>query len=153
MSPILRPLDNMSGSRQAKAEGELTLGELEALACTGLSGLLALLHPRITAHEALLLEATSQLAVDLDKSTGDGETDGTGLADEAATGGVDAQIILALQIRKLQGQEKGVLQAESGEILLERTLVDGDLAGAFTHLQARYRVLAAADGRDGFTHV
>ena len=56
------------------------LGELEALASTGLTGLLTFLHAVIASEQASLLQDRAELRISSDQGTGDAHTSGTHLA-------------------------------------------------------------------------
>ena len=72
----------------------LTLGELEALAGLGLTGLLTLYGTRVASHEAFHAKCMLVLGVDFYKSAGDGKTKCLGLTLVAATVKVYVDVIL-----------------------------------------------------------
>ena len=63
------------------------LGELEALAGSGATGLFALLHAGIAGQETFLLEWQAEGFVDFEKGAAEREAKGAGLTVDAATGG------------------------------------------------------------------
>jgi hypothetical protein len=69
-----------SGVFSRRVAMSLTLGELEALAGTGLTGLFAFLHARVAGEEASLLEHATQFRVHLNQGAGNTMAKGTGLS-------------------------------------------------------------------------
>ena len=66
---------NLEGEEERKMKMILTLGELEALAGLGLTGLLTFNDARVAGHEAFGAEGGLVLGVDFHESAGDGETE------------------------------------------------------------------------------
>ena len=122
----------------------LTLGELEALAGFGTTGLLALYDARVAGHEAFGTERALVLGVDLHEGAGDGETESLGLTFVTAAVEVDFDVILLGLLECQEGLLYDVLKDGRGEVYFEGTLVDGDLSVAFLHDYACYGGLAAA---------
>ena len=89
---------------------ESALGELEALAGTGATGLFALLHARIAGQKAFLLERQAERCIDFEKGAAKGEAESTGLTIDAATGGFHQDIIAVNRIRDFQRTEDLVLK-------------------------------------------
>jgi carbohydrate-selective porin OprB len=110
--------------------GRLTLGELEALAGSGLAGLFAFTCTWVTAEKTLGLQGGTELGVVKDQSAGDRELDGIGLAVHATSAGDRFDVKLVLQVRDLEGLEKLALQSEGGQDFFERLVIDGDFSGA-----------------------
>ena len=79
----------------------LTLGELEALACLGLTGFLTLYRTRVAGHEAFCTECGLVLGVNLYKSAGDSQTECLCLSFVTAAVEVDLDVILAFRLRVL----------------------------------------------------
>ena len=67
-----------------KAKRELTLGELEAFAGAGATGLLTFLLPGVTGHHAGGLEGGAKFCIEEHEGTGDAVAKSTGLTDVAA---------------------------------------------------------------------
>ena len=79
---------------------------------------------------------------------GEAVADRAGLAREAAAGDRDDDVELAMAVRDVQRLLQDHAQHRPGEVLLDRALVDGDLARAGLDPDAGDRVLALA-GRVG----
>ena len=122
------------------------LGELEALAGTGLAGLFAFLHARVAGQEAERLDDLAVFRVHLGERAGDRVADGDGLGVGAAALDDDLEVELVHQRRRLERREDGVLKFDGRKVFFERTVVDGDLAGAFGHPDAGDGGFAAAGG-------
>ena len=130
----------------------LTLGELEALPGTGLSSLLPLFGAGITAQVAGRLERAAQFQIHLREGTCRCELDSTGLTRKATAPDNHLEVKLVDQIGGLERSENLILQGKGGEVLLEGTIIDDDLAGSFSHPDAGDGGLAATGGGvDGFS--
>jgi len=107
-------------------EPELTLGELEALAGAGLTGLFAFLHSRITHQEPFLLQDGAKIRLDGDEGTSDGEADRAGLSHETATFGFGFDVKF-FQILGCNQRLEGNGTLNGGiEVIFKRASVDGD---------------------------
>jgi len=85
------------------------LGELEALAGSGATGLFALLHAGIACQETFLLEWQAKCFVDFKKGAAERKAKGAGLTVDAATGGFYKDIIAVNRIGDFQRAENLVL--------------------------------------------
>ena len=74
---------------------KLTLTELEATACLGLTGLFALYLAAVAGEEALHLECLLVLGVHLDECAGDSHAQSLALAGEATTVEVHLDVVLS----------------------------------------------------------
>ena len=119
-----------------KRKNILTLRELEAFACFGTTGFLTFNNTRVTGHEAFDAECVLVFGIDLDESTGDGETESLGLAFVTAAVDVDSDVVLLNAIQGFEGLEYDVLEDGGGEVLVEGTtvVVAGDCDGAVAFL-------------------
>ena len=126
----------------------LTLGELEALACLGTTGLLALHGAGVAGHEAFGAEGLLVVGVDFDKGAGDGEAESLGLSLVAATVDVDVYVVLLNAVEGLERLLDDVSEDRRGEVNLQGALVvvagNVDNAGAFLNDNAGYGGFAAA---------
>ena len=125
--------------------GRLTLGELEALASLGTTGLLTFNDARVAGHEAFDAECVLVLGVDLDEGAGDGETESLGLTFVTATVKVDLDVILLGCFESAEGLLHDILKDGRGEVNIERTFVDGDLTVSFFNDHASYGCFTAAN--------
>ncbi len=122
----------------------LTLGELEALASLGLTGLLAFYCTRVAGHETVLAEHRLVLGVDLYQCAGDSQTKGFGLTLVTAAVEVDVDVILLGYVERAQGLLYDILKNRRGEVNGERAFVDGDGTRPFLYDHACYCGLTAA---------
>lgn len=118
-------------SGATKLRKGLALGELEALACFGLARFLALHHAGVAGHEAFAAESLLVFGVDFHQSAGDGETKSLGLAFEAASVEIHADVVFLLCLKFLQRLLNNVLENRRREVFVKRTVVDCDFAVAF----------------------
>ncbi len=132
--------------------GELTLRELEALACAGLAGLFALLGPWIAAKKAGGFEGWTKLGIVDDQSAGDGQFDGIGLSVESTAARNSLNVELVLQVCDLKGLEKLTLQSESGEDVLKGLVVNGDFSGSSSQPDAGNCGLTTSGCGKSFAH-
>lgn len=109
---------------------KLAFGELEAAAGAWLTGFLTLFHSRVAGQETGFFENRTQIGVLLAQSAGDGVTNCSGLTGDAATFGIDFDIKFLGGFRDDEGIKNLILEAQGGEVSLELTSVDFDLAGA-----------------------
>ena len=111
-----------------KESKRLAFGELEPLASALLTVLLALVLARITGEEASLLELGPKFPIKLNQGAGDTETDRIGLTGDTATVGENQNIELVGHL----GDEKGLTDRNApcfrGEVVIEGTTVDGNIA-------------------------
>ena len=130
----------------------LALGELEALAGTGLTGLFALLHAAVARHAAGLLERGARGFVRRDERAGEAVADRARLAgDSAALGEHDDVDLLHVVAGDCDGLLQVVAERLGGDVLLDRDAVDSPNALAFNEIHAGGRRLAAASsGGDSF---
>jgi len=126
---------NLEGEEERKMMRRLTLGELEAFAGLGLTGLLTFNDTRVAGHEAFCAKGGLVLGVDFHQSAGDGETEGLGLAFVTSAVDVDSDVIFLNAVKCLQGLKHDILEDGGGEVFVEGTTVvvaiDGDCAVAF----------------------
>ena len=122
------------------------LGELEALAGTGLTGLFAFLHARVAGEETERLDDLAVFGVDLGEAAGDRVTDRNGLGVDAATFDDHVDVVLVGQRGRLEGGEDRVLEFDRGKVVFEGARIDGDLAGAFGEPDSRDCGFATAGG-------
>ena len=109
--------------KSALAELRSTTGSLEAV-------LLPFLHPRITREESGFLKCTAQLGVCNDKRTGDAMADRTGLTGVATAVNIDVYVERGKRVGKHHRRANNHLEGFVAEIILNVTLVDGDIAAA-----------------------
>ena len=122
------------------------LGELEALAGAGATGLFAFLHAGIAGQESFLLERQAERFVDFEKGAAEREAKGTGLTIDAATGGFHQDIIAVNRIGDFQRTEDLVLKRDAAEVIGEITAIDLDSSAAGLHANACDRGFAASCG-------
>src|SRR3990167_7197419 len=127
------PLDDspIRDSLQALGPGRLTilaLGELRSAASLVQADLLALDFACVTGHEARLAQFRLQRVVVLDKTTGDAEADGAGLAGDAATFNRDRDVELIGRLGQHERLAGDHARRFATEEFVERTTVDSDLA-------------------------
>ena len=129
--------------------GRLTLGELEALAGSGLTSLFAFLHPWVTGKETKRLDGLAVFWIHLGKGAGDRVADRNGLSLLATAFDDDVQVKLVGKSNCLERREHRVLKLDRRKVFLEGASIDGDLAGAFGHPDAGDCGFAAAGGALG----
>ncbi len=88
---------------------ELALGELEALAGAGATGLFALLHAGIAGKESFLLEWKAKGFVHFQKGPAESKAQGASLAVDAAAGGFHRNIIAVNRVGDFEWTEDLVL--------------------------------------------
>ena len=108
----------------------LSLGELGGAAGCFETVLFALLHSGVTGKEAGLLKGRTVLLVDAQKGSGDAMTDGAGLAGNAAAEDGNYNVEAAGGSGELQGLTDDELKGIETEIIVDVTVVDGDLTGS-----------------------
>src|SRR2546428_1276521 len=122
----------------------LPFAELEAFPRSRHAVLLTFFRAGVSRQQPLSLERLAQLAVVLDQRARDAETDGAGLARNAAAG--DRRQNIEFVRRFGEDQRGSNLGAESfgGEERFERSAVDADGPGAGPEKNAGRRCLATA---------
>ncbi len=83
-------------------------------------------------------------------------TDGAGLAGNAAARNADHNVELILNAQQNQRSADDQLQGLEAEVVVQITIVDGDLAGAGVHANAGNGILtttSAVEIRFGFVHI
>lgn len=128
---------------EEKCRIALTLGELETLAGSGLSGLFTFLHSGVTSKETMFAKGCAEIFIILYEGAGDSEADGAYLSVKSASGANDLHIELVGGVRYVEGLQSQVLLRKGRNILLEQTAVDGDASGAFGQPNMGYCGLAA----------
>src|SRR5688572_5527845 len=123
---------------------ELTLAELEPLAGSGQSVLLAFLRAGVAREEAFLAQLRAQLLVVLHEGARDAEAQGAGLAGHAAAGRRREHVELVDGFGQDQGVADDELQNLRGEVVLDGLAVDDDLSRAGPEEHAGGRRLAPA---------
>ena len=125
----------------------LTLAELEASACTGLTRFLALYLAGIAGEETGGLErGTPSLSVYLAKCTGDTEPDSLSLSFDTATYNGDFNIELAGCTGNLERLVHDITEGLEGKILIERPVVNGDVAFSGGEINTGNSCLASSKG-------
>ena len=94
---------NMFSLCLTQSSNRLTLTELEATTCLGLTGLLALHLAAVAGEESLNLEGLLVIGVHLDKGAGDSHAQGLALTSETATVEVGLDVILLGALQQSQG--------------------------------------------------
>jgi hypothetical protein len=106
---------------------KLALGELEALAGTFLSVLLALMFAGIARQKAGLLQRAAQFRIKSHQRTGDTQTDCSGLTGNATAMRQHQNVETFGHFHRAQGLLHGDAASFGGKIIFECTPVDGDL--------------------------
>ena len=112
---------------------KLTLRELEVLASLLATELLAFDSTRVTRHQSFLLESGLVFRVVRNERASDSQADGTHLAGNSATVGVDFDIPFACVVENGKRKVRDHVLDIGMEIFLEIATIDGALAG--TRLQ------------------
>src|SRR4051794_33245516 len=121
----------------------LPLGELEPLACSRPSVLLALDGAGIAGEESRFLECRAEVDVELGERAADAVPDGAGLTRQPAAADVHEDVDLAELLDHLEGLLEHHLARLAPEVLVERARIDRELARAGLHAHAGDRFLAA----------
>lgn len=132
--------------------GGLTLGELEALAGSGLAGLLALTCTWVTTQKAGGFEGGTKFGIVLDQGAGDGQFDGIGLAVKSTSAGDGLDVELVLKAGDLKRLEKLALESQGGQDFFEGVFVDGDFSGSGGDPDAGNGGLATSGCSKSFAH-
>src|SRR3546814_5649685 len=103
---------------------------LGGAACLVQADLLALDLACVAGHEARRAQLALERLVVLDQRAGDAQADRTGLAGGAAAAGGDEDVEALGVLGQLERLAHDHARGLAAEELVERTLVDGDLAGA-----------------------
>ncbi len=90
--------------------------------------LLTFLHTRIAGQEASLLQNRTVLLVLLQQSAAQAVADSASLTGNTAAGNADDDIVLALQAQQDQRRTDDQLQGLQTKVVVDITIVDGDLA-------------------------
>ena len=118
-------------SLDAKRFRPLTLTELEATASLGLTRLLTLNGTAVAGEEAVVLEVLLVFSVDLHQCAGNGEAQSLALASVTTTVEIGLDIIFSFYAEKSEGLLYHILQNGRGEIVIQLSLVDRNLACTF----------------------
>src|SRR5229473_1546541 len=132
--------------RSKRPRGPLTrrlaLGELESLARALLPVLLALLHTGVARQKTVLAQRRPQLRIEFRNCARQSHAHRAGLAADAAATRGDNNVYLVGEAGELQRLDGVVLPREIREILLDRSLVHRELAGACAQENTRNGFLA-----------
>src|SRR5438093_11757683 len=131
-----------------RAGSRLPLRELEPLAGAGPAVLLALHHARVASEKAGLLQRGAEVGVQLGERAADAVPDGACLAGEPAAADVHRDVHLAELLDHLERLLEDHLAGLAPEVIVQRAVVDDELARAGLQADARDRLLAAAGGGD-----
>ena len=133
--------------KQHSAASGLTLAELEAPACTGLTRLLPLNLTGVAGQETFGLEGGAVgLAVKIAQGAGDTEPDSLCLSFGTTADDVDSHIELAFGLGDGEGLVDDVLKGTLLEIVFKGTVVDGDVSFAGCELHASYGSFTSSKG-------
>src|SRR3954464_5761157 len=121
----------------------LPLGELEPLACSRASVLLALDGAGVAGEESRFLQRGAEVAVEFGERAADAVPDGAGLTRQPAAADVHEDVDLAQLLDHLEGLLEHHLARLAAEVLVESARVDGELTRAGLHAHAGDRFLAA----------
>ena len=127
-----------------------TFAELEALACLGLAGFLALHYASVAGHKAFGAESRLYFRIVLYKCAGYGKTKSFGLAFVAAAVKIHFDVEATLGVKCLQRLFYYILKNGRREINIKRAFVDGDVARSFSEVNPCYRSFTTAYGIDYF---
>jgi hypothetical protein len=127
----------------------LTLGELEALAGTRLTGLFPLFHPRVAGEEAGGAKSGFDFGVFGQQGAGESVADGSDLAGHATTFDIHGHIILLRGIGDLERLNENVLQRDGRKIFFKSAIIDRDRAGTGGEADASGGGFAATGGSSG----
>src|SRR5690606_33254533 len=122
----------------------LTLGELGGAAGLVQADLLALDLARVAGHEARRAQLALERLVVFDQRAGDAQADRTGLAGGAAAAGGDEDVERFGVLGQLERLAHDHARGLATEELVQRTVVDGDLAGTAAQEHAGGGGLATA---------
>lgn len=120
------------------------LGELEAFAGLGLTGLLAFHGTGVAGHEACFAQNGFVLGVDFHQCAGNTQTQSFGLAFVAATVEINVNIVFVAYLKCAEGLLYDELKNRRREVYFQRSFVDGDNAGSLFQDYAGYGCFAAA---------
>jgi hypothetical protein len=132
--------------------GGLTLRELEALASTWLTRLLALFRTRVAAEETRCLESRAKFGIVNNQSAGDSQFNGVSLSVDPSTLGDSSDIKLVLQVCYLKWLEDLTLESEGGEDVLEGIPIDADFARSGSDPNAGHGSFPATGCGISFAH-
>ena len=128
-----------------KAKRELTLGELEAFAGAGTTGLLTFLLTGVARHHAGGFESGAKFCIEEHEGTGDTVTKSTGLTDVSAARDIGDDVEVSLFARDDERLDCEAAHGFGGEIIFKGTFVDGDFASPRNETDTRTGGLASAD--------
>src|SRR5947209_847369 len=132
----------------------LALRVLRRLAGLFQAVLLALLLAGVAREKAGPLQRDPHLGVEIDEGTGDAEAEGTRLPGHAAAIDRGVDVVDLVGRRGHQGLAQHHAMGLGGEVVLDGSAVDHDLAGAGADADAGHGLLAAAGRLDeGLGHV
>ena len=137
------------GGKSALAELRCTTSSLQTV-------LLTFLHTRIAGQEASLLQSRTVLVALLQQGAAQAVADSASLTGNTAAGNADDDVILALQAQQDQRRTNDQLQGLQTEVVVDITIVDGDLTGAGVNANAGNGILtttSALEIRFGFVHI
>ena len=132
------------------------LRELGCTTCSLQTVLLTFLHTRIAGQEASLLQDRTVLLVLLQQSAAQAVADSASLTGNTAAGNADDDVVLALQAQQDQRRTDDQLQGLQTKVVVDITIVDGDLASAGVNANAGNGILtttSAVEIRFGFVLV
>ncbi len=124
----------------------LTLGELEALTCARLTGLLTLTTTGVTLHVAFLLKRHTKFLVHFLKCTGDTETNSTSLAIETAALRLHCDVDLICHLDCCERGNRCTAKIFGLEVIFRALAVYEDLTRAASQADTCGGSLATADG-------
>ena len=143
-------------SRKIAVPVKSALAELGCTTCSLQTVLLTLLHTRIAGQEASLLQDSAVLIALLQQGAAQAVADSASLTGNTAAGNADDDVILALEAQQDQRRADDQLQGLQTEVVVDITIVDGDLTGAGVNANAGNGILtttSAVEIRFGFVHV
>jgi hypothetical protein len=124
----------------------LALGELEAFAGAGLTGLFTLFHAAVTGEAAVGFEQVAVFAVGFNQSAGNAVAQGTGLTGDTAAVEAGVNIELVFGVHKFEGLLDVAAERFVREIHGEFFAVDEQFAHTGGEADAGNRGFAAAGG-------
>lgn len=124
----------------------LTLGELEASASAGTTGLFAFLHPRVAGEETFRLDQLAVRGIEESERAGNRMTDRDSLCVLTAALDDGFHVELIDHVKGLEGRDHGVLEVDRWKVFFERKTVDSHFSGSFADPDMGDRGLAAAGG-------
>ena len=129
--------------------GGSTLGELETLAGSGLTGFFPFTGAGIAGKKAGFFEGSAERRITFFKSAGQSVGDGTGLTVEAAAGNADKDVKNTLAVADEKGSKGNFLERFGRKIAIDGSLIDNDFSGTRSETDSSNGGFAAADGHVG----